>query len=679
MNASRLPIYVVGAALICGSSHFYLNAQNAPQSELSEPAEATPVKGSSSEARGAKMNTPESQRLSERLAAYEQQAAGLAEQIRTQSKLPREAGTELPRLTQLRHQLDATLAAAIDVKFQIEQLQLQELQARLSRLERQIGERKAQRQKIIERRANELIGNDLTNWEIEPAETATPDGFRSPGIPSADTPNAVFGRQTVEPTIDGPEPGVTTFPIVAGERFPAGKKVVSQIELTGPPGMEAAFELAYGAPQARLPHRLKFVLSNSEARYPVQFLPAQGPPLSGSLTIAPVKRHTRFFWEAGIIPLTITNDDINQVNSGRHVTKVIYISEDSIRNHAKAKAETLVSTRLDPNVDAEQEADRRGAVLAVLSLSPGQEKLPTAPQRIQLSGPDGFKISAEPWRGSNHSYRTVPLPLTHNVRRPSESKPEWTFFSPGPQTLFGTLYVSPMKTHTQFFWQLDAIAMAITREDLDEVAAGNSVTKVVYLSEKSIRDRTHAIAETLESTGLYSGNPVKEADIRGAVLAVLHLTSQELVPRIQLSGPAGMTAVSVAGKPAPPMPFIWNSASPLGSQHSWQFQAGSGRTLFGALEISPVKGHTHFFWQSQVIPMTITDEDIDQVISGNVVTKVVYLSESSISQPDLAKAETLVSTEMQPGVDVEREAEQRGAVLAVLKLGSSPEKRPQRR
>jgi hypothetical protein len=50
------------------------------------------------------------------------------------------------------------------LKIQLEELQLQELQSRLSRLKRQIDQRKELREKIIERRAAELISGDALRW-----------------------------------------------------------------------------------------------------------------------------------------------------------------------------------------------------------------------------------------------------------------------------------------------------------------------------------------------------------------------------------------------------------------------------------------------------------------------------------------------------------------------------------
>lgn len=61
-------------------------------------------------------------------------------------------------------QLKAHLQTAFELKIQLEELQLKELQSRLSRLESQIDQRKELREKIIERRTAELISGDSLRW-----------------------------------------------------------------------------------------------------------------------------------------------------------------------------------------------------------------------------------------------------------------------------------------------------------------------------------------------------------------------------------------------------------------------------------------------------------------------------------------------------------------------------------
>ena len=65
-----------------------------------------------------------------------------------------------------------------------------------------------------------------------------------------------------------------------------------------------------------------------------------------------------------------------------------------------------------------------------------------------------------------------------------------------------------------------------------------------------------------------------------------------------------------------------------------------------------------------------TPEDFDQVTSGNFVTKVLYLPDPAFQELALAGVETLVSTRLEPGVDPIVEADRRGAILAIMRLGN---------
>ena len=64
------------------------------------------------------------------------------------------------------------------------------------------------------------------------------------------------------------------------------------------------------------------------------------------------------------------------------------------------------------------------------------------------------------------------------------------------------------------------------------------------------------------------------------------------------------------------------------------------------------------------------DEDLDQVTTGNFVTKVVYLPDAEYQELAVAGVETLVSTRLDPGVDPVVEADRRGSILAIIRIGN---------
>ena len=95
-----------------------------------------------------------------------------------------------------------------------------------------------------------------------------------------------------------------------------------------------------------------------------------------------------------------------------------------------------------------------------------------------------------------------------------------------------------------------------------------------------------------------------------------------------------------------------------------------GVELYPTLEVAPVTPRTDAYLAHSPVPVQFTDEDLDQVLSGNYVTKVVYLPDPEFQELALAGVETLVSTRLDPGVDPIAEADRRGAILAILRIGN---------
>ena len=95
-----------------------------------------------------------------------------------------------------------------------------------------------------------------------------------------------------------------------------------------------------------------------------------------------------------------------------------------------------------------------------------------------------------------------------------------------------------------------------------------------------------------------------------------------------------------------------------------------GVELYPTLEVGPTTSRTDAFLAHNAIPVQYTEEDFDQVQSGNFVTKVIYLPDPEFQALALAGVETLVSTRLDPGVDPIVEADRRGAIMAIVRLGN---------
>jgi hypothetical protein len=177
------------------------------------------------------------------------------------------------------------------------------------------------------------------------------------------------------PGVDGPGPGVMMYQ--PGLPTPA---MSSQIAFVGPEGMSVTWDVMtpgafdseplicpgrYNFPQGAI-YQLK--LSNIPGRPGVELYP--------TLEVGPAMPRSEAFLAHNAIPVQFTEEDFDQVLSGNFVTKVIYLPDPEFQELAVAGVETLVSTRLDPGVDPIVEADRRGAILAIVRVGNKDLQLP---------------------------------------------------------------------------------------------------------------------------------------------------------------------------------------------------------------------------------------------------------------------------------------------------------------
>jgi len=209
------------------------------------------------------------------------------------------------------------------------------------------------------------------------------------------------------PGVGGPGPGIMVYqPTVP---FPG---MSSQIAFLGPEGMQVNWDVGapgrfdsepllcpgrYNFPQGAI-YRLK--LSNIAGRPGVELYP--------TLEVGMVMPRTEAFLAHNAIPIQFAEEDFDQVLSGNFVTKVIYLPDPEFQQLALAGAETLVSTRLDPGVDPIVEADRRGAILAIVRLGNKDLQLPDDPVRAGGVMQASYQASVP---GPSSSMPSGPSPL----------------------------------------------------------------------------------------------------------------------------------------------------------------------------------------------------------------------------------------------------------------------------
>ena len=105
-----------------------------------------------------------------------------------------------------------------------------------------------------------------------------------------------------------------------------------------------------------------------------------------------------------------------------------------------------------------------------------------------------------------------------------------------------------------------------------------------------------------------------------------------------------------------------------------------GLVLYPSIEVAPSTPATDAFLTHNPIPSVFQPEDFDQVKAGNFVTKVLYLPDPRYQELAIAGVETVVSTRLEPGVDPIKEADKRGTILMIVRIGAidleMPDARP---
>jgi len=95
-----------------------------------------------------------------------------------------------------------------------------------------------------------------------------------------------------------------------------------------------------------------------------------------------------------------------------------------------------------------------------------------------------------------------------------------------------------------------------------------------------------------------------------------------------------------------------------------------GEELYPTVEVAPATPRTDAYLAHAPIPVQFTAEDFDQVFNGNYVTKVVYLPDPEFQELALSDVATLVSSRLPGDVDPIEEADRRGSILAIIRIGN---------
>jgi hypothetical protein len=193
--------------------------------------------------------------------------------------------------------------------------------------------------------------------------------------------------------VDGPGPGVLPLMGMAAEAR-SFATTSTQIRFIGQTGMAIGWQIPDGFAENQLvsPARYNFQ-QGATYRLKLSMLPdRKGEVLYPTLQVHPTHPSTDGYLAHNSVPIELTDDDLDQVQSNNYVTKVIYLPDPQFQDQAIAGLDTLVSTRLDPGVDPVAEADRRGTILVVFRIGNMSLEAAGAPapgdENAQI-GPDG--------------------------------------------------------------------------------------------------------------------------------------------------------------------------------------------------------------------------------------------------------------------------------------------------
>ncbi len=92
--------------------------------------------------------------------------------------------------------------------------------------------------------------------------------------------------------------------------------------------------------------------------------------------------------------------------------------------------------------------------------------------------------------------------------------------------------------------------------------------------------------------------------------------------------------------------------------------------LYPTLEVRGTDPRTREYLEHSVVPVEVTEEDLENVLHNNMVTKVIYLPDPENQSRAIAGVETLISTKLAPGIDPVQQAERMGTIMVVLRFGN---------
>ena len=201
------------------------------------------------------------------------------------------------------------------------------------------------------------------------------------------------GGGLAPPGMGGMGPGMTppagavaavgAIPIGAPSRFPTQR---TSVRFVGPAGMKVAWyapsadgKPGYVATQLTAPGRYNFVQAAIYRLKISNIANRPGLELYPTIEVVPSNCRTDTFLSHSAVPVSFTDEDLEQVVTGNFVVKVIYLPDPQFQDLATTGPDEVVSSRLEPGVDPIAEAKRRGCILLVVRIGNIDLEAPNTP------------------------------------------------------------------------------------------------------------------------------------------------------------------------------------------------------------------------------------------------------------------------------------------------------------
>lgn len=171
-----------------------------------------------------------------------------------------------------------------------------------------------------------------------------------------------------------------------------------------------------------------------------------------------------------------------------------------------------------------------GAVAAFGAWGPGANGplYPNQRTSIKFVSPQGMKVT---WLGpAGYIEPGIAAQASYNFAQGNVYRLRLSGIPTRPgKTYYPTLEITNATPKTIEFLSHNTVPVGFTDEDFAQVAAGNLVTKAIYLPDPQFADLAVGGAEELVSTKLNPGeDPTVEASRRGTILAVIRLGNIDL-------------------------------------------------------------------------------------------------------------------------------------------------------